>query len=67
MLFNLAKKDALKVYKQQLFEIEKNFDDDFQMVIISYLKPGKKQWCKKSDYLRFVDEIGWPSYYKWNG
>ena len=67
LLFDLSKKDAIPVYRKQLFDVQKHFDDDFRLVVISYLKPGDRQKIRTIDYLHFLKEHGWPTDYEWKG
>ncbi len=38
--FSLAKKNALEVYRKNMFEIQRYFNDDLQMLVVTTLKPG---------------------------
>ena len=40
MTFSLANKDALEVYRKNMFEIQKYFNDDLQILVVTTLRPG---------------------------
>ena len=63
VVLNLARKSSLQTYRKQLCEIQKHFNDDIKLIMITALLPGKQRKVTEKDLQEFIKEHGNPPMY----